>query len=95
MHNCRHSLSAYLPGVTRLPTDTADPDGDEARQTLRALERQVRKDKLQAAGALDPAAKRMYEAKVRATQAEIRDHIANAPTTLFRQRHREQIGTAR
>jgi hypothetical protein len=96
MHpNCRHSLSAYLPGATRLPTDTADPEGDKARQLLRALERKVRKDKLQAAAALDPAAKRSYEAKVRATQAEIRDHIANAPTTLFRQRHREQIGTAR
>jgi len=96
MHpNCRHSLSAYLPGVTRLPTDTADPDGDLARQKLRALERKVRRAKLQAAGALDPQAKKRFEADVRAAQAEIRDHLANAPTTLFRQRHREQIGTAR
>lgn len=96
MHpNCRHSLSAYLPGVTRLPTDTADPDGDLARQKLRALERKVRKDKLQAAAALDPAARRAFEAKVRATQAEIREHLKTAPTQLFRQPHREQIGTAR
>ncbi|MEV4053028.1 phage minor capsid protein [Amycolatopsis sp. NPDC049688] len=93
--NCRHSLSAYLPGVTRLPTDTADPDGDLARQKLRALERKVRKDKLQAAAALDPAARRVFEAKVRATQAEIRDHLKTAPTQLFRQPHRERIGTAR
>jgi len=96
MHpNCRHSLSAYLPGVTRLPTDTADPDGDLARQKLRALERKVRKDKLQAAAALDPAARRAFEAKVRATQAEIREHLKTAPTQLFRQPHRERIGTAR
>lgn len=96
MHpNCRHSLSAYLPGVTRLPTDTADPDGDEARQKLRALERKVRRAKLQAAGALDPQAKKRFEADVRAAQAEIREHIRTAPTTLFRQPHRERIGTAR
>jgi hypothetical protein len=93
--NCRHSLSAYLPGVTRLPTDTADPDGDLARQKLRALERKVRKAKLQAAGALDPQAKRQYEADVRAAQAEIREHLKTAPTQLFRQPHRERIGTAR
>lgn len=93
--NCRHSLSAYLPGVTRLPTDTADPDGDLARQKLRALERKVRKDKLQAQTALDPAARRVFEAKVRATQAQIREHLKTAPTQLFRQPHRERIGTAR
>lgn len=96
MHpNCRHSLSAYLPGVTRLPTDTADPDGDLARQKLRALERKVRKAKLQAAGALDPQAKKRFEGDVRAAQAEIREHIKTAPTTLFRQPHRERIGAAR
>jgi uncharacterized protein (DUF2267 family) len=96
MHpNCRHSLSAYLPGVTRLPTDTADPDGDIARQKLRALERKVRKAKLQAAGALDPAAKKRFEGDVRAAQAEIREHLKTAPTQLFRQPHRERIGTAR
>jgi hypothetical protein len=96
MHpNCRHSLSAYLPGVTRIPTRTEDPEGDEARQKLRALERKVRKEKLKAAAALTPEAKRAHDARVRELQAEIRDHIATAPTTLFRQRQREQIGTAR
>lgn len=96
MHpNCRHSLSAYLPGVTRAPTNTADPDGDTARQRLRELERRVRKAKLQAAAALDPAAKRLHEAKVRAVQAQIREHIDTAPTTLFRHLEREQIDAAR
>jgi hypothetical protein len=96
MHpNCRHSLSAYLAGVTKSPTDTEDPEGDEARQKLRALERDVRKAKTQAAAVIDPAARPTFEAAVRAKQAEIRDHIANAPTDLFRQPQREQIGSAR
>lgn len=96
MHpNCRHSLSAYLPGVTRRPTNTADPDGDKTRQQLRALERKVRKAKLQAAAALDPAAARAAQARVRELQAQIREHLATAPTTLFRHREREQLGAAR
>jgi hypothetical protein len=96
MHpNCRHSLSAYLPGVTKAPTNTEDPDGDEARQKLRALERDVRAAKMQAATAMTPEAKSAYQADVRDGQAAIRDHIATAPADLFRQSHREQIGQAR
>lgn len=93
--NCRHTINAYLPGATKVPTNTADPEGDKARQQLRALERQVRAAKTQAAAAIDPAAAKAARAKVRALQAEIRQHIATAPTTLFRQSQREQIGTAR
>jgi hypothetical protein len=94
MHpNCRHSLSAYLPGVTRPLTRTADPAGDKAQQRLRALERAVRAAKREEAGALTPEAKKAAAAKVRGYQAMIRDHVAE--TGLFRQRHREQIGTAR
>lgn len=94
MHpNCRHSLSAYLPGVTTSPTHTADPAGDKARQRLRALERKVRKAKLNAAAAIDPAAAAAHRAAVRDLQAQIREHVAD--TGLHRQRPREQIGTAR
>ncbi len=33
MHpNCRHSLNAYLHGATKVPTHTADPEGDAARR---------------------------------------------------------------
>ncbi|CAL9607054.1 hypothetical protein SUDANB95_05510 [Actinosynnema sp. ALI-1.44] len=97
MHpNCRHSLSAYLPGVTKAPMNTEDPDGDEARQTLRSLERKVRKEKRQAAGSIEPAAKAFHERKAREYQAQIREHLKTAPTTLFRHPEREQIGgTAR
>jgi hypothetical protein len=98
MHpNCRHSLSAFTPGITELPRRgaTADPEGDKARQRLRELERRVRREKTKAAAALDPAAARVHAAKVRQLQAQIRDHIDTAPTTLRRRREREQIGTAR
>lgn len=95
MHpNCRHSVRAYLPGVTKIPTDTADPDGDKARQHLRSLERLVRQWKLREAAAIDPAAKTAAAAKVRAHQARIAAHVKNTPG-LLRQRGREQVGVAR
>lgn len=98
MHpNCRHSLSAFIPGVSKPAsvTTSADPKGDEARQKLRDLERKVRRSKLRAAGALTPEARKHHEAKARGYQAQIREHIRTAPTKLFRHPEREQLGTAR
>lgn len=93
MHpGCRHSYSLWLPGVTKAPTATADPEGDEARQRLRYLERKVRAAKREEAVALDDDARRAARAKVRAAQAAIREHVATAPAK--RQPAREQIGRA-
>ena len=92
--DCRHSLSAYLPGVTKAPTHTADPEGDAARRRQRELERQVRAWKLQADAALDPAAGRVAAAHARARRAVLREHLAAHPA-LRRQPHRERIGVAR
>lgn len=90
--NCRHSVSAYLPGVTRLPEGaTADPDGDDARQRQRAIERQIRKYKARAEAALTPEAKKAAEARVRQWQAALRGHLKAHPQ-LKRLRYREQIG---
>lgn len=95
MHpNCRHTLSAYLPGVTRKPTHTRDPEGDAARQRQRELERQIRAWKLQADAALDPAAAKRFAANARARQALLREHLAAHPE-LRRRPERERIGTAR
>ena len=92
MHpNCRHSIGAYLPGITTVPTDTADPQGDEDRQRLRALEREVRKHKRRALAALDDDTRKAAQRRVRQYQEQIRDHVA--ATGLHRQRHREQIWT--
>jgi hypothetical protein len=73
---CRHSINAFLPGATQVPTATADPEGDAARQRLRALERRARRAKLRKAGALTPAEARRAGARVRAAQVEIRKHVA-------------------
>jgi len=77
MHpNCRHSVNAYLPGTTRVPTNTEDPEGDAARQKLRRLEREVRQAKLKAGAVIDPDAQPRLDAAVRAKQKQIREHVA-------------------
>lgn len=89
--SCRHSLSAYLPGATKVPTHTADPAGDAARQRLRDLERRTRKQKLLAAAAIDPVAGKEHAAKARALQGQIRGHVeASKDLGLFRKPEREQ-----
>lgn len=90
--NCRHSVSAYLPGVSQLAEQpTADPSGDAARQRQRELERRIRRAKVSEAGTLTDDARTAARAKVRAEQAQLRDHLAAHPE-LKRLRYREQIG---
>ena len=89
--NCRHSVSAYLPGVTRVPQRTADPSGDTARQRQRELERRIRRAKEREAAALTDEARRAARRRVRAAQAALREHLAAHPE-LKRLRYREQIG---
>ncbi len=88
--NCRHSVAAYLPGATRLPVDTEDPQGDDDRQRLRAMERHVREWRRREVAAIDPDAKRKAAAYVRHWQGEIRRHVDT--TSAKRQPERERIG---
>lgn len=90
---CRHTIGAYLPGFTKLPTDTADPQGYADRQRLRYLERGVRAWKRREAVALDPQAKAHARAKVREWQKRIREHVEETGTK--RQPFRESVGAAR
>lgn len=91
--NCTHALSAYLVGVTTIPTGTANPEGDKARQRLRELERRKRDLLRREAGALTPEHRRKMTARVREVNRLIAAHVAD--TGLIRQRPRERIGTAR
>ena len=90
---CKHTLTAYLPGVTRLSAVSSWTDADERRyratQRLRALERQVRAAKHQAIGALTDLERKRAERLVRAGQARIRNHLAQ--TGLIRRPRREQL----
>lgn len=89
--NCRHSVSAYTPGLTQTEQAESDPDGYEAGQRQRAIERHIRKYKRRAAASVAPEAKRAAEAKVRQWQGAMRSHLAAHPD-LRRNPTREQEG---
>lgn len=89
--NCRHSVSIYLPGVTRPRPKPPSRATYEQSQQQRYLERQVRRWKRDAAAAIDDKKKAGANAKVRAYQGRIRE--LTAETGLPRKSRREQIGT--
>ncbi|WP_374118608.1 phage minor capsid protein [Streptomyces sp. BSP1] len=89
--NCRHSVSAYTPGLTEVDDAEPDPAGYEAGQRQRAIERNIRKWKRRQAVALDPQEQRAAAGKVRQWQGAMRQHLTAHPD-LRRLRHREQPG---
>lgn len=91
--NCRHRLTAYTPGLTRPGRPQSDPEGDQARQRQRALERQVRAWRRREATALDDPARARARTGLRDARARLRAHIAEHD--LQRQPAREQVGRAR
>ena len=93
--NCRHSLGAYLPGVTTRPPHHATPGTTYAdTQRQRAIERHIRHWKRRQAAAMDEQARRRAGAYVRKWQAAMREHV-DAHEDLRRKPAREQIGAAR
>ncbi|MCI4143048.1 phage minor capsid protein [Streptomyces sp. MMS20-AI2-20] len=93
--NCRHSLSAYLPGVTTRPPHHATPGTTyEDTQRQREIERHIRKWKRRQAAAMDDQTRRAAGARVREWQKAMREHV-DAHEHLRRKPQREQIGTAR
>ncbi|MEE4598230.1 phage minor capsid protein [Streptomyces sp. DSM 41524] len=91
--NCRHSVSIYLPGLTRPRTPAPERATYEQSQKQRYLERQVRAWKRRAAGALNDQERRAANGKVREYQGRIRELIT--ATDLPRKSHREQLARAR
>lgn len=90
--NCRHSLAAYIPGVTRRRTNTADPEGDRARQEQRRLERGIRRWKRREEVALSDDARAKAVAHKRQWQARLRAHVDEHDRK--RLRYREQTSRA-
>ncbi|MFI6485165.1 phage minor capsid protein [Nonomuraea sp. NPDC050663] len=86
--NCRHSLTAYLPGVTT-PAPVVDAPSYEATQKQRALERKVREWKKKQAVAVDDHSKQVAKAKVEAWQQALAAHVADEG--LRRKRGRERL----
>jgi len=95
--NCTHSISAYIPGLTKLPDrrTLSNAEGYEIRQKQRYIERQIRKWKRREAVALDEDARQAARRKVQAWQAEQRRHLAMAGREFKRDYARESITRAR
>ncbi|MFJ6061609.1 phage minor capsid protein [Streptomyces tendae] len=96
MHpNCRHTVSIYLPGLTRPPgpKKARSRATYEQSQQQRYLERQVRAWKRRAAGAVDDEKRKRANTQVRAYQGRIRELVAE--TGLPRKSHREQLTAPR
>ena len=95
---CKHDVSAYQEGYTRLyPEKSAEEIDAEAQlyldnQKLRGIEREIRKSKRMEAVALDDNAKAAAHARVLRYQAQAREHVAS--TGSIRQYAREQAGKA-
>ncbi|MCX5229680.1 phage minor capsid protein [Streptomyces sp. NBC_00233] len=78
--NCRHSLSAYLPGVTIRPPHHATPGTTYAdTQRQREIERTIRAWKRRQVAATSDADRRRAGAYVRKWQAKARTHVDAHP----------------
>lgn len=82
MHpNCRHQLYMYLEGITEiaeLPNDVETKEHYKAEQEQRRQEREIRKYKRLRDGAVDPANREKYDARVKERTAKhdqfLREH---------------------
>lgn len=91
--SCRHTLGAYVPGLSVPVVAEADPDGYAERMEQRRLERGVREWKRREAVAITPDAQTRSRAKVREWQSRSRAHAAG--TGQRRRYDRESITGAR
>lgn len=88
--NCRHSLSAFVPGATTIEPAKGDPEGYDAGQRQREMERRIRHWKRRQALALDDAAAKEAGRKVRQWQGALREHVDTH--NLKRLTRRERVG---
>lgn len=90
--NCRHSLGAYIPGVTRPLVSTEDPAGNEARARQRELELRTRRAKMDAATSLSDSDRRAAERRAREAAAELKAHLDKTGLTARRNASRVNSG---
>lgn len=91
--NCRHTLSIYFPGITKLPTvpDEATMRKNYiAEQKQRHIERQIRRWKRHEAGSLDAENVNKASHKVKEWQGKLREHLQEHPQ-LRRDYGRERL----
>lgn len=86
--NCRHGWELWVPGMTVAGDTEPNPEGYEATQQQRAMERKVREWKRRKAVAGSEDEVKAANVKIREWQGKIREHIDEHG--LSRQYHREQ-----
>lgn len=91
--NCRHSVAAWVEGVSKRPPlmdATKVREASRLEQGQRAIERRVVRYKRLAEGSGDPDNARKYQRRVRQAQAQLRQYIADHGDVLRRDNWREQ-----
>ena len=91
--NCRHTMSLYIDGVTKIPPPIPAEQMQrqrelEARQ--RAMERKIRKLKRLEAGTQDPQAVKEYGRKLKQAQQEMKAFVDEHRDVLKRDYEREK-----
>jgi len=84
--NCTHTYEAFTPGLTDTPTPEANPDGYQARQRQRELERRVRESKRRVA-ALKPLGKTPQLARAQQLLGARRTALLEHNTAFDRKQH--------
>jgi len=92
--NCRHSLTGYIPGLTKVEKGRPDPTGYDKTQQQRYNERQIRKWKRRESVAVTPADKAKSKAKIKEWQKINREFVKDNPS-LVRKPYREQLAKAK
>ena len=80
--NCRHQLFMYIEGITEiadLPNDVETKEHYKAEQEQRRQEREIRKYKRLRDGAVDPADRQRYDARVKEWTQKHDDYLREHP----------------
>lgn len=91
--NCRHTMSLYIDGVTKIPPPIPAEQIRKQRELearQRAMERKIRKLKRLEAGTQDPQAVKEYGRKARAAQQELKVFVDEHRDVLKRDYEREK-----
>nr|DAL88810.1 MAG TPA: minor capsid protein [Caudoviricetes sp.] len=91
--NCRHTMSLYIDGVTKIPHPIPAEQirkQRELEQKQRVMERKIRKLKRLEAGTQDPQAVKEYGRKARAAQQELNAFVDEHRDVLKRDYEREK-----
>lgn len=91
--HCRHTDTAYIPGMPMPPVVESDPEEHKILQRQRQIERHIRKWSKRQAVAVTDREKNLAQLKVRHWKAEIKKHV-DSHDWLVRRPDREKIITA-